>query len=67
MELRAASQIKIFKGIGISSGEWETHPPMKEQYAKKEVGESLEPYLTGGDQGGGFPPYHWRARFARQT
>lgn len=29
--------------------------------AKKMVGESLEPYLTGGDQGGGFPPYHGRA------
>jgi hypothetical protein len=25
---------------------------------KKMVGERLEPFLTGGDQGGGFLPYH---------
>jgi hypothetical protein len=28
---------------------------------KRMVGERLEPFLTGGDQGGGFLPYHWRA------
>src|SRR5947208_1002123 len=35
--------------------------------AKKMAGESLEPFLTGGDQGGGFPPCHWQARRACQT